>query len=508
MRRLMFVSAICAAVALMAGPALAQVKVVPPISTSPTIVQGIISAIDLGKGSVTLVSPTAPGAPAPTTSFVFFVNAQTIINKNGRPAQLKDLAIGDICGARVQLSSTGAMAIVVEAKSPLPPGPPPSVFLQGMIQAIDLDKSTVTLGPPAPPAGSTVPTPAPVTILVVDTTKIYRNGQPALLKDLAVGDMAGVEAKRATDGTLTAVCIQARPPVVPPPPQLKTVVGVISAIDPAALTFSLTVKPGPTAPPVVLKFIANADTKIRKNGADATFGDLKVNDLAAVAFVVTPTMTPTSTMTAVAIDAKTPSAPPPPPKVTLTGIISAIDLDKGTITLGPPAPPIGSTAPTPAPVTIFVVATTKIVKNGQPALFKDLAVGDAACVQAQPAADGTLTALAIDARSPVIPPPPPPKLKIVMGVISAIDTSALTFSLTVRPSATGAPVVLKFIVDANTKIHKDGKDAVFGDLKVGDCAGVGFMADPAITPASTILAVAIEAKTPPTVPPPPPATPR
>ena len=122
MHHLKFVLAVCATVAIGSGVVLgADVGTLPvPRSTDPSAVQGIISAINLDKGSVTVVPPApAPAGTMPTPAFSFFINAQTKIIKNGQIAALKDLAIGDMCEAEIKYSFDSVpFALSVQASSP------------------------------------------------------------------------------------------------------------------------------------------------------------------------------------------------------------------------------------------------------------------------------------------------------------------------------------------------------------------------------------------------------
>lgn len=127
MRYLKFVLALCAAIALLSGVVLGADTMTPP-PTGSSVLQGIISAINLEKGSVTVVPPvSAPPGAAPTTGFLFFINAQTKIIKDGQMAALKDLAIGDMCKAEIKYSFDGVpFALTVQAKTPsAPPQPGP-----------------------------------------------------------------------------------------------------------------------------------------------------------------------------------------------------------------------------------------------------------------------------------------------------------------------------------------------------------------------------------------------
>ncbi|MCX6071199.1 MAG: DUF5666 domain-containing protein [Chloroflexi bacterium] len=471
MHHLKFVLALCAAVAVGSGVVLgADVGTQPvPRSTDPSVVQGIISAIDLDKGSVTVVPPApAPAGTMPTPAFSFFINAQTKIIKNGQIAVLKDLAIGDMCKAEIKYSFDGVpFALNVQASSPQ--AEPGLKFVTGVISAIDPATLRFELnGKPGPIGAVTV-----LKFFADKETKIIKNGHPAGFGDLKVGDMAGVGfvpgPTLQPSSIVRAAVIEVKNPVTPPQPGLKFVTGVISAVDPATLKFELTGKSGPDGTAPVLKFFADKETKIIKNGRPVGFGDLKVGDAARVGFVPGSTSSPGSVIRAAVIEAKSPVTPPPANTI-LEGLITGINLDKGSIRLESP------TQAKP-PVTFFVVDSTKIMRNGQPALLKDLKVGDACRAEVKPTPDGTLVALNVQTKSAATPPP---GLKTVAGTISAIDYSKLTFELTVIRAPKAEATILRFYADKETKIRKNGNPAGFGDLKVGDMAGVGYVPAPTV----------------------------
>ena len=68
---------------------------------------------------------------------------------------------------------------------------------------------------------------------------------------------------------------------------------------------------------------------------------------------------------------------------------------------------------------------------------------------------------------PAATPKPETKVKRIpfRGKISAVDKVAMTFTLE------GKEKVRTFRVTPDTRLKKDGQDAVFGDLKVGESVG-------------------------------------
>ena len=182
-----------------------------------------------------------------------------------------------------------------------------------------------------------------------------------------------------------AVSALAAPREKPRPVQIN---GVINSIDLVNRTVTIA---GQDKSSGTLQ--VNQRTRIAKNGRSAGLGDLAVGDLTRADYVITPD----GKNTALAIEAK---SPPPPPIV--GGEIVAINYVAGTFdlqVLPPPGP-----RPKPEPdrrIMSFVTnEKTKISKNGEPAVFEDLAIGDKARVVFLPKQEGALLALRIEAVAP------------------------------------------------------------------------------------------------------------
>ena len=127
--------------------------------------KGSIAAMDLAAGSLT-ISDRRTGQLVTVTA-----DASTQIRKNNdKNALLSDLAVGD--RAEVRFDSTSFLAISIRAKS---------AKVEGLLTAVDLSASTVTI---TPLGGS------PVALNVTAATKIQRNEIHVPLSALVVGDAA------------------------------------------------------------------------------------------------------------------------------------------------------------------------------------------------------------------------------------------------------------------------------------------------------------------------------
>ena len=298
-------------------------------------------------------------------------------------------------------------SVLVTTAQPVSAHPDKNHGLQGVISAIDLGASSLTL---TPKKG------ADVVLKVDSSTVITRSQHPATLADLQLGDR--VEANY-DPSTMLAKRIKADP-------NLATVKGTIKAVDSGASTLTVTPKNG--GADVVLN--VDSSTQIMRNGAAATLADLQVSDIVQAKY--NPV-----TFLAASIAAW-------PNLVMLKGTISAVDSGAGTLTVTPKS---GG-----ADVVLNVDSTTQIKRNDAAATLADLQVGDP--VQAKYNA-GSFLAANIWAW---------PNLVTLKGTISAVDTGAGT--VTVTPKGGGADVVLN--VDSTTVIQRNDAAATLADLKAGD----------------------------------------
>lgn len=130
-----------------------------------TKAKGLITAIDLNAGTVTLADKKSGAALTVT------VDEATRVRKNkDKSATLADLVVGD--KAKVRYKSEGLTAKRIRATSPK---------ARGEIVAIDFGAQLVSI---RSKAGSVV------TVLVDAETKLKRNKDAAELADLQVGDRA------------------------------------------------------------------------------------------------------------------------------------------------------------------------------------------------------------------------------------------------------------------------------------------------------------------------------
>lgn len=280
---------------------------------------GTISAVD---ATTVTVTPKKGGADV-----VLNVDATTFIKRNGAPALITNLLVGDKVEAKYD--KTTMLASKIEAKSM-----PTSREIEGYIAAVGANTLTIT-----PKKGG-----ADVTVNVDATTVITRSGKPALLTELLVGDK--VEAKYDKT-TLLASKIKAKAK-----PVKAEVEGMIAAVG----ADSLTITPRKGGADVTV--LVDATTRITRGGKTALLTDLLVGEKVEAKYN-------TTTMIASKIEDK---ARDQSNFVELHGAISAIDLSLGTVTITPRK---GG-----AVVVLTVDATTRIQRGHTTIALADLMVGD------------------------------------------------------------------------------------------------------------------------------------
>jgi hypothetical protein len=277
--------------------------------------KGTIAAVDTVASTVT-VTPKNGG-----TDITLNVDASTMIKRDGKPATLADLQPGDIVEAKYDPATMLASRIQAKVKKS---------EIHGIISAVDTTANTFTV---TPKKGGT-----DVTLNVDASTMIKRNGKPATLADLQLGDK--VEAKYYSSSML-AIKVEARR-------NLVNLNGTITAVDTTANTVTVTPKKG--GADIVLK--VDASTIIKRYGAPATLADLLVGDKVQAKY--NPI-----TFLASRIIVNFPE---------LEGVISAVDTVAGTLTV---TPHHGG-----ADVTFNVDANTIIELNKVHVTLADLLVGD------------------------------------------------------------------------------------------------------------------------------------
>lgn len=358
---------------LLAGVAFAQGSILPP--TQPVTIDGVITAIDLQAGSVTLAPANAITSRVP---IIFFVNAKTQIVKNEKVVPLSALAVRDLCKAVVVKQNDGKLiALSVFANSPTPP----VVFARGRIDKIDSAKFIFTLK-----LENTMGPVAMVTMFSVDaTTTIIKNGKPAAFADLKSGDIAAVgyipPMTLVVGVPVHAVSVEAKTP----PEMAGVVYGKLVEIDPVARIIG--VQPDSRMLDVILPVVrlrVTSGTTINKFGIDL-FDSLMLGDIVSASFLrASDAIFPPALNITVVPDV-------------FQGFVTGVDYDKGVV--------IAQVSPMGISVMFKAVEKTAFYKNGRPATIKEILPKDNVTIRFFHFKDGNV-AVSVYAKSPVTITPP------------------------------------------------------------------------------------------------------
>lgn len=438
-------------------------------------VSGEIHTVDLAKREVTLKK--SDGA------FVLLkVNAETVIQRNGKNARLAALALRDTLTAKYsagngkakQLSATGPRvkrargtledalkssgALVIGGKTILTTAQT-KIARNGQVVSLSMltrqDQLLAHLKPGAAPGAATEAldligdgpvadqihgtiesvagaqvtiTPengtAGIMLTVNDATMIEVNGAHALLADLQPGMNAEATYEPTT---FVAFSIEAAHPIIHPHDEIA---GTIAAVDVAAATVTIT--PHEQGTPVTLHL--DAATEIQVNGAHATIHELAVG-------LAVRALYDKETLLAKRIQA---GEDHHPDAAHIEGAVTAVDVTNAEVTI---APSEGDA------VTLHVTHETEIEVNGAHATIHEIQVGMTVSAAYESA---THNAIAIHAHDQ------DHGAHQIEGSVSAVDVTAATVTLTPQE---GDAVTLH--VTHETKIEVNGEHATIHALVVG-----------------------------------------
>lgn len=220
-------------------------------------VNGTVAEVDPVQSTLSVV-PNSGG-----TTITVTVGPSTVLKCDDSTITLADIVPGDQVEVKYDLATL--TAIKIEDKSCGGPVPPVLAEVKGTVAAVDLGAQTVSV---TPKNGG-----APVVLNVAPTTVITRNGLPATLADLQVGD--SVEAKY-DPSTSVAVKIEAKTYVPAPPPSVTgKVEGTVTAVDTVASTISIQDRRGS-----VVTLAVDANTVIKSGRQIITLADVVVGQRA------------------------------------------------------------------------------------------------------------------------------------------------------------------------------------------------------------------------------------
>ena len=194
-------------------------------------------------------------------------------------------------------------------------------------------------------------------------TELFNDGSRIALRRLQVGNQVTADFAPLTGGALSGVAQD-----VDDDFGEYDIEGLIVAVDPVAGTVSIAPEDGGST--VILK--VDGATLITRNGEPALIGDLLFGDKVEAHY-------DSATMLATTIDAEENNE-----QSEVEGVITAIDLGAGTITINGEGEGAESDSSVPMEVTLNVDSSTVIMRDESPVPFSSLQVGQSAEAQYDP----------------------------------------------------------------------------------------------------------------------------
>ncbi|MCI0490381.1 MAG: hypothetical protein L0229_27625 [Blastocatellia bacterium] len=360
--------------------------------------KGVIREVSLSDAAVTIA------LRRDDASLTLATDDQTEITLNGQPAVLADLQEG------FKVTSVYDTETLVASKLEARGAPNRNLArVEGIIAEVDADAGKLTIEPfHGGPR---------VTVIVTNSTEITLDGRPARLHDLVPGYSA---AASYNENTFEAVRVFAE--------SLAEIRGVVRDVN--AVLGTLTIA---SSNDRVVTLNVPPGTPITLNGLPARLEDLARGYLVKASYNA-------DTLVAERVAAES--------IVEVTGHIREVDTQAGAVTI---APLVGDEA-----VELFVVQTTVITVNGEPARLEDLQVGMAARALYDIA---SLEAIRIEARREG----DECTVHRIRGKITGVDLDAETVTIEARDG--NETVTLN--VTPDTEISINDRPARLSDLRAG-----------------------------------------
>ncbi len=373
-----------------------------PEEALATVVTGVINTID--PVARTLNIKLANG-----TSVTLFVAGRTSITRNSVPTNLEGLGLRD--GITARYRSFKLVATVLDATGPAVQS------VSGSVTDLNMSSGVLTVG------SESVQTTA--------NTKISRNGLVVSLSKITKYDAVVVQIATASAAAVAAATASS---VVASGPTEDEVHGAINAISGS----DVTITPDNGTPQVTV--VVTDNTHIELDGQTVGLASLQVG------MQVEAHYDPT-TFEAFFIDADSLGQAN---EAKIQGLVAAVDLDAGTLTITPDG---GG-----ANVTLIVNAATEIEVNGEEATLAEVQAGMPVRAEYD---SSTLVAGEVKAGSEEDGDDDDGDAH-VNGIVAAVTTT----SVTITPDGGGANITLT--VNSSTKIEVNGEDATITDIHLGD----------------------------------------
>jgi len=407
------------------------------------MVAGEVVEIRADQRAIVVRRPVHPPHLSSDDLVVIRTDEQSEIYRHREPIRFGDIKTGDYILAQGSFDASKALLASRIDVAELPEAPPK---IAGRVLKVAAASRQFTV---AVERGWMHDAPAgPVTVVVNDATKIYKDREQVRFDAIKEGDFVMVTGEWSAATLLVAARVQlVTPPDIPPMP---TILGEITTIEPATKTLVVRVRamrPLETSNDGTVKVLVGDDTKIFRNGEPIRFGDLAIGNVV----IVVGELRDDKAILARRIDAVVPQPQP----TDVMGTVAAVGEASVHVTVPTPFPPLAAVR-----VTILVDATTEIFRNGERVRLPAIKPNDMLFASGTWKDDSTFLARKIEVRA-IVPLPGPTDVR---GRIEAIEPGKLRVM-----SADGAWAVS---VTRMTVILRGSMPVRFEKLQIGDMVEV------------------------------------
>ncbi|MGK2856970.1 MAG: DUF5666 domain-containing protein [Thermoanaerobaculia bacterium] len=253
----------------------------------------------------------------------------------------------------------------------------------------------------------------PVTVVVGDGTKIYREREQVRFDAIKPGEFVRVAGRLRDDHAVVASIIHiASPPAMP---SMPAILGEIVDIEPATRSLVVRVRamrPMENSNDGTVNVLVDDDTKISRNGQPSRFADLHTGEIV----IVVGEVRDDGTLLAERIQA---IGPPPRPAFAM-GVVASVSERSIDVVVPQPFPTL-----IPVRVTILTSETTQVFRNGMSSPLSAIKLGDMAFATGEWRDDRTFLASRIEAKAVPVPPGPVVNLR---GKIESVSPGGIRVS--------------------------------------------------------------------------------
>ncbi|MCM2317136.1 MAG: DUF5666 domain-containing protein [Thermoanaerobaculia bacterium] len=416
--------------------------------------------VEVRSAERTLVVRNVVKGPRPASDELAIVKAdeRTEIYRRRERIRFEEIQPGDFVFAQGELDAVKTLlAAHIDVTDP----PEPAPMVAGRV--LEVSATTRQFAVAVERGWMGDESPGPLTVVVSDDAKIYRDRELVRFDAIKPGDFVHVAGKWREDRTLVASVVHIV--TLPPVPPMPAILGEIVEIESATRTLIVRVRamgPMENATDGTVKVLVGEETKIFRNGEPSRFADLRTGEVVAVV----GELREDRTLLAKRIDVIVPPSRP----AHVMGAVASVGERSIDVIVPQPYPTFMEVR-----VTILVSDATEIFRNGERASLSEIKLGDMVAASGEWRDERTFFASRIEVKSFMPPPPPPPPVNL-RGTIESVSPGGIRVA-----ASDGQSWAVS--VSRKTIITRDGVQVRFESLLVGErveVAGV-LTADRAVT---------------------------